>query len=154
MEENVEEIREEISIEIGENFVTENCLDCGSQTRTVNGYVYTENCARAIYYARWTDSHLERGIQILLSIGQWGEGTTGEVRRRIGVACRMYSNGPAFMIVDASELPWDDEEFLGRALTRQGVLNGPAKEEVFSILDRLVFDDHRIKAFLYSEENQ
>jgi hypothetical protein len=145
---------EEVRIEPGESKETGKCPDCGSKTWYVNGYVYVENSARAVYYARWTDKHIERGIQILLSIGQWGDGTTGNMRRRVGIECRMGSDHPSFMVVDASKMPWDDEKFLGKPLTREQVLKDPAKEEVFQILDHLAFDDLRIKAFLLSDQHQ
>ncbi|MBK9620215.1 MAG: hypothetical protein IPO31_13670 [Candidatus Obscuribacter sp.] len=137
-----------VTIETGERFDLGTCADCGHQTWCVNGYVYVDSYARAVYYARWTDNHLEHGLQILLSIGQWGEGTTGELRFRVGVECRIVNNGPGFMIVNASDLPWNDEGFLGRALTREEVLSDPIKEEVFFILDHLIIDDDRIDDFL------
>jgi hypothetical protein len=142
-----------ISIEPGESKETGICPDCGSKTWYATGYVYNDNNASAIYMARWTDKHLERGIQILLSIGQWGNGTSGKMRRRVGVDCRMGSDRPSFMIVDASKMPWDDEKLLGKALTRAEVLKDPLKDEAFHILDHLVSDDPRIKSFLLSGQH-
>lgn len=126
------------------------CPDCGSTTRSIWGYVYKNNDAHAMYYARWTDNHLERGIQILLSIGRWGDGTTGKMRRRVGVDCRMGSDRPSFMIIDASKMPWDNEKLLGKPLTKDEVLKDRIKDDAFDILDRLVIDDHRLRDSLLS----
>lgn len=142
---------QEISIEIGEVNMIGKCPCCENETQTVNGYVYVDQNARAVYFSRWTNNHLERGIQILLSIGQWGEGTSGSERCRIGFECRMGTERPGFMIVDAASLPWDDEQFLGTALTREEVLmlSDQSKEEMFHILDHLATDDERINNFLF-----
>ncbi len=142
---------EQISIEIGEVNMIGKCPCCDNETQTVNGYVYVDEYARAVYFARWTKNHLERGIQILLSIGEWGEGTSGTERCRLGFECRMVTERPGFMIIDAASLPWNDEQFLGAALTREEVLllNDQSKEEVFQILDHLATDDDRINTFLF-----
>lgn len=142
-----------IEIEPGEMWESGPCSDCESSTRSIWGYVYKENNAYAVYYARWTENHLERGIEILLSIGQWGEGTSGEMRNRVGVKCQIDSAVPAFMIVDASTMPWNDEKVLGKALTREDVLTNSIKDEAFHILDHLVFDDQRLKDFILSDKH-
>jgi hypothetical protein len=50
------------------------CPDCGELTRSVWGYVSNTDGARAAYFIRWTDGHLQRGAQIVVSIGPWGKG--------------------------------------------------------------------------------
>jgi hypothetical protein len=44
--------------------------------------------------------------------------------------------------------PWGAEEFLGTKLSRAGALSHPLKQEVFEILDELVADEPRFRAFL------
>lgn len=123
------------------------CPDCGHNTRSVWGYVSNEVGARAAYFIRWTDGHRERGAQLIVSIGGWGEGTLPSDRIAFGIECRV-DTGPSFMLVNADELPWGDEEFLGAKLTRAGALSHPLKPEVFDILDALVAQDPRFRAFL------
>lgn len=137
-----------IRIEPGGSSTTGTCPDCGSQSRYVSGFVYRNNNAHAVYYAGWTDNHPERGIRLLLSIGRWGDGTTGKMRRRVGVDCRMGPDRPSFMIVDAADMPWNDEKLLGAAMTRAQVLSDPIRSDAFQILDHLVAEDRRIKSFL------
>ena len=131
----------------GEKFHGE-CPDCGEATRSVWGYVSTETEARAVYYIRWTDFHVERGAQIAVSIGTWGEASRPVERAVFGVECRIdRETGPAFMLVDAESMPWEDP-FLGMKLTRNQALADARKSEVFEILDRIVVDDPRFRAFL------
>ncbi|CAN5814551.1 hypothetical protein BH11MYX3_BH11MYX3_10320 [soil metagenome] len=124
------------------------CPDCGSMTRSVWGYVSNERGARAAYVVRWTDGHLERGAQLMVSIGTWGSESIPDDRMAFGLECRIIENGPAFMLVDAEELPWGDKAFLGQKLTRAAALASPLKDDVFAITDRLIEDDPRFRAFL------
>ena len=124
------------------------CADCGATTRSVWGHVSDANGARAVYFIRWTDGHLERGAQLIVSIGAWGEGATPAGRRSFGFECRMGADRPGFMLVDAADLPWGDQAFLGTKLARETALSEPLKPEAFGILDALVDDDPRFRAFL------
>jgi hypothetical protein len=140
-----------LQIDPGESADLGACPCCGNMGRSVWGYVSKEKLARAVYYARWIDKHLDRGVQILLSIGSWGETSNVSMRRMVAVECRMGEGRPTFMIVDAARMPWADEELLGKGLTREQVINDPVKDEIFSIVDQVTFEDWRIKEFLRSE---
>jgi hypothetical protein len=124
------------------------CPDCGEATRSVWGYISTEEAARAVYYIRWTDFHLERGAQLGISIGVWGEGSRPIDRALFGVECRIGAAGPEFMLVDAASVPWSADEFLGMSLTRHQALADSRKSEVFEMLDRIVEGDPRFRTFL------
>jgi hypothetical protein len=123
------------------------CPDCGEATRSVWGYVSTDAAARAVYYIRWTDFPLERGAQIAISIGAWGESSRPVDRATFGIECRVTAEGPGFMLVDAAAMPWDDA-FLGMRLTRPQALADVRKTEVFEIVDRIVEEDPRFRTFL------
>jgi hypothetical protein len=126
----------------------ERCIDCDAMTRSVWGYVSNALGARAVYFIRWTDGHLERGAQLAVSIGSWGEGSDPTERRCIGFECRMGADRPGFMIADAADLPWGHEAGLGAKLTRVEALADPLSQEAFLILDALVDQDLRFRAFL------
>ena len=126
------------------------CPDCGRSTRSVWGYVSNAAGPRAVYFIRWTDGHLERGAELIISIGAWDTDAPATDRISFGLACRVDGNGPGFMLVDAADLPWGTEEFLGTKLTRAAALSHPLKPEVFEILDDLVVKDARLRTFLDS----
>jgi uncharacterized C2H2 Zn-finger protein len=127
------------------------CEDCDAVTRKIWGYISNDNGARAIYFTRWTDGHVERGAQIILSIGRWGEETTPSERRRVAVECRIGTDRPAFMVVDAGDFTWCQDDVLGETMTRAAVLADPIAQEAFSMLDALAECDERFRAFLLSE---
>jgi hypothetical protein len=60
----------------------------------------------------------------------------------------MGDDRPAFMVIDASTLSWGNSETLGAPLTRAQVLADPVCNLVYEILDRVVFDDRRVREFL------
>ena len=125
------------------------CADCGSSTRSVWGYAYDDGACIAAYFARWAVGHQpQQPFHFLLSVGRWGEGAEPSMRRRIGVECRMGEDRPGFMVIDADALNWGQGESLGPALTRAQALADPARDVAFSVLDRVVFDDPRVHAFL------
>jgi hypothetical protein len=135
-----------IDIELGGDAAPGQCADCGAATRNVWGYV--DGDARAVYYIRWTEGHVERGAQLTVSIGAWGEGTTPDGRSCIAIECRMGVDRPGFMIVDAAPLSSPDSEFLGVHLSRDAALASPLKPELFAILDAVVERDARFRRFL------
>lgn len=122
------------------------CPDCNQNMRSVWGYVSNPFGARAVYFISWTDGHRERGAQLMVSIGEWGDGTVASDRVAFGLECRIDA-GPSFMLVNADELPWGTEAILGTKLTRAAALSHPLKPEVFDILDALVAHEPRFRAF-------
>jgi hypothetical protein len=123
------------------------CADCGSPTRVVWGYIYADGEPRAVYYARWTPGHIDRGAELLVSFGEWGEGADPKTRRAVGLECRMGAEVPAFMVVDAANLPWSGD-VLGRSLSRDEALGSDAAREAFSLVDALWEQEPRLRAFL------
>lgn len=123
------------------------CADCGRRTRTVWGYAYAGgNTPHAVYFARWTPGHVERGAQLLVSVGAWGEGTSSEDRSAVGLECRMGADRPSFMVVDAAALPWGDKALLGRMLSLEEALASGAASDAFTVCDALVEQDARFRA--------
>ena len=141
-----------IQVEPGEQAVHGKCPDCGEFTGTCWGYVSSDGAARCAYFIRWTDGHLERGAQVLVSIGRWGGDAGAAHRRSFAVECRMGVDRPGFMVIDAGRTPWAKDQFLGEKLSREDALKDPLLKEVFEVLDRLVDDsgDPRFRAFLLS----
>lgn len=129
---------------------SEMCSHCAGATITVWGYVYKDEAALAAYFARWTENHLERGMQMMVSIGGWS-GDKQTPRVGFGIECHMDDGIPGFTLVDAATLPWHGQEpqVLGTPLNRNDALTHDRKEQVFAILDHLIEDDSRIHTFLH-----
>jgi len=116
--------------------------------RTVWGYVGKDGAAHAVYYARWTIGDLDGGCQLLVSLGGWNEGEDEKDRRAIAAQCRVRDNRPAFRIMDASQMAWSEQQFLGQKLTRDEALKDAGIQDAFAVLDRIAADDERVRNFL------
>lgn len=127
------------------------CSHCGRETRSVWGYVSRDGAAHAVYFIRWTDGHLDDGAQLAVSVGRWGDGTSGVDRRTVGLECRMGDDRPAYMVIDAASTMWADRELLGEMLARAAVLSDPIRDQVFAIADAVAAEDPRFDAFLGGE---
>jgi len=122
------------------------CDCCGSQSRTVSGFVYRGDDAAAAYSVHWTlggvDSH---GAHFDLILGRWGDGTTAADRRAVALEFRRTDNGPAFMVIDAPGRPASRSHLVGRALTRAEVVGTPTATAAFGIVDAVWLQDERIR---------
>lgn len=124
------------------------CDDCGGFERTVWGHISRGGKALAVYYARWTIGHPERGAQMMVSLGGWSEGEDEAGRKAFGVRCQVEGRRPTFRMVDADEVAWSQLPFLGERLTRAAALAEPRCQVAFQSLERVVFDDPRVRRFL------
>jgi hypothetical protein len=126
------------------------CADCGNRTQVIWGYIYESGEPRAVYYARWTPAHVDRGVQLLVSFGEWGEGADPSTRRAVGLECKMGFEVPSFMVIDAATLPWAGD-VLGRTMTRSEALASDAAEEAFGLVNALWEQEPQLRQFLLGE---
>lgn len=120
------------------------CPCCGDLTRIVWGHVFSDEHARAVYYARWTLNQAKHGALWMVSVGDW-EDPNGE-RWSVGLDSRAPDGRIAFMLIDAEETPWGNAPGLGKPLTRDEALGTPLAEEVFQIVDACLEQDARLVA--------
>ena len=137
-----------ITIEQGPEEDPKRCACCGNKTLTVHGFVYRDNNAHAVYFASWTIGHSERGVAMAIGLGEWGDGSSPETRRSIGLECRTTDDKFQFMIIDPGQSPWGKSEFLGRMLPREKALTDLQIDDFFQIADHIVQEDPRVRAFL------
>ena len=137
----------EIRIEEGESSDLAPCTDCGKRNIAAWGFVSKKSSPCGAYYANWSEGHPDRGVQILLGLGSFADGSTSGQRKMIAIDCRMGTDRPQYMVMDASKIKLDDDT-LGKGLSRDEMLNDPLKNEFFKILDQITAEDKRIKSIL------
>lgn len=142
----------EFVVEMGPDKPPSTCDCCGSQTLHAHGYVYRDGDARAAYHAFWTVGHPDRGIRLIVGLGDWGEGTEPEDRFAFSLDFR---DGPpetrGFRMVDASRELREEAVVLGQPLDGTEALEHPFREELFEICDLLLTEDSRVREFLSGE---
>lgn len=134
-------------IETDEPPRTELCQCCGGTTTWLTRFVYSDDDAFAVYYAAFSDEHLEREITIAIGIGEWGDESTADDRRSFALVMRETETELAVTVTDAEESPWRNSEIIGRMLDRDEALAHPLISDVFHITDHMVTDDPEIRAY-------
>jgi hypothetical protein len=141
----------EISIEPTGSNDTGICDCCGRSSRCVWGCAYGDGRCLAVYYVHWTLGHVpDRGANIDLILGEWGETATAEHRRALALAYRLLDTGPSMMVIDASARPFSRSPLIGSALRRDEVIGSPDAQEAFAIADALLAHDARVAELLGS----
>src|SRR5690606_18252617 len=127
---------------------TELCECCGTETVRLTRLVLQDGDAHAVYYAQYSRGHETDRINVLVSLGEWGDSTTPEDRLAFPLQLWASEDNYNVSLVDASASPWSHVTFLRRILDRDEALAHPWRAEVFHITDHMVSDDPEIKAFL------
>ena len=124
------------------------CECCGSETVSLTRFVYKDGDAHAVYYAQYSRGHETDRINVIVSLGEWGNSATPN--DRLAFPFRLWASEDNYNValVDAAASPWSHVTFRGRLLDRTEALAHPWHNEVFHITDHMVSDDPEIKAFL------
>ena len=123
------------------------CTCCGGTTVNLTRFVREDNDAYAVYYARYGTKHPERVVEVLVSIGEWGEGS--EPWDRAAFPLRIWTVDDQYQVgcIEAGESPWQDAPTLGRLLGRGEALAHERIADVFHITDHIVTDDAAVMAY-------
>jgi hypothetical protein len=108
---------------------TGTCDCCGRVSRRVWGLAYAEGRCLAAYYVHWTLGHVpDRGANIDLILGEWGEATTSKDRRVLALAYRLVDTGPSMMVIDAQTRPASSSPLVGRCAATTSLAPLPPKK--------------------------
>lgn len=122
-----------------------NCDCCGRKSRSVAGLVYAKGEAYAAYGMHWTEGHLtDRGANLDLVLGEWGQGTSREDRFVVALVHRQQEDGsPALIVIDAQERPVATDSLAATGLRRDEVIGTPLAQQVFTLSDAIYEQDGR-----------
>jgi hypothetical protein len=137
---------DDITIEPGRENDLDRCACCGAVTRIVRGVVYRAGTARAVYLVRWAVGQSSHDADLAVSVGGWCDADESP-RVWVALALRQTENGPAFMIIDAQNDKWGDEDLLGEPKSRSEVVGTTLASEVFRILDAVALQDMRLSGW-------
>ena len=127
------------------------CDCCGKSSRSAWGLVSAGTRGIAAYYVHWTLGHIpDRGANIDLIVGSWGNDTTAADRCAVALAYRLLDTGPAMMVIDAGSRSFSRSSLVGKAMTRDEVVGTSLSQQVFDIADAILAQDDRISELLRS----
>lgn len=126
------------------------CDQCGGITTTLTRFVYKDDDAYAVYYARFCDAHPHRDVDTIVSLGSWGVDVVPP--DRVAFALRLWGTQDNYNVevYDGDESPWAHAALIGRKLSREEALSHAWIAEVFHISDHMVNDDEPLHRFLNS----
>jgi hypothetical protein len=124
------------------------CECCGGVTTSLTRFVYEDGNAYAIYYARFGLDHDPRVVEVVVSVGEWGEDSGPWDRVAFSLRLRATEGEYQVTVVDATESPWEGVELLGRILDRADALQHERLDEIFHITDHMVRDDVPLRDYL------
>ena len=121
------------------------CDCCGRSSRCVWGLASAGMQGLAAYYVHWTLGHvLDRGANIDLIVGKWGEGTSSADRSAIALAYRLLETGPSIMTIDAGSRSFSRSSLVGKVLGRNDIVDTPLAQQAFAIADAVLAQDERV----------
>ena len=135
-------------IEIGEDSNPSLCHCCGKKSCTGHGFVYKDGDAYAVYYAAWSDSHLERKMSIALAVGEWDDNSIAEDRTCFGLEAYEAENDILFRLIDPENSPWPETDLMGKMIHREQGLNHHKLSEVFTIAEEVLRNHAAIRNYL------
>jgi hypothetical protein len=139
----------QITIEVTGLSDTGICDCCGRSSRCVWGMAHAEGRCMAAYSVHWTLGHVpDRGANIDLMIGQWGEATTADNRSALALAYRLLDGGPSLMVIDAQARPFSNSPLVGRVLRREDVIGTSFAQDAFAVADAILAQDERVAELL------
>lgn len=125
------------------------CECCDHTTQTIFGFVdYDTGATVSAYCVKWTVDNPEHPPWFLLSIGPWGDGSSGHDRVTVASILHFCESKPNFTVVDAEELEWRDESLVGCHLKREQVIGSPVAKTAFALIDEIVLHDPRVRGLI------
>ena len=121
------------------------CECCAGLSRSATGMVRRNGDPYALYRVHWTANQIARhGAEFYIVLGRMGEGTTAA--DKIGVAVHYFvdADRSGFMVVDAAKTPIASDPLIGRAMSREDVVDTYLSQEVFDLLDAIWLNDENI----------
>ena len=140
----------EITIEPTGSSDTGSCACCGRPNRSVWGFAYDASDPVAAYFVHWTPGHVpDRGANIDLIVGEWGDAGDAERRLAVALTYRLLPTGPTVTVIDAAGRSFtQDKAFVGRLTRRDDVTGTEVAEVAFAIASAVLAQDQRVAELL------
>ena len=125
------------------------CECCGGLTVRLTRFVHRAGDAFAIYYAAYSNHDAHEEIAMLVSLGEWGEGSVAS--ERVAFYCRVRPTTKSYevMLGDAAESAWGTADIVGTKLAREQARQHPWKATAFEVLDEAFQQDRSLRGFLH-----
>lgn len=151
-----------IRIEEGPEREPAQCPCCESVNHWAHGFIYSDERAHAVYLASWntppplpfTEATPERpknvrNLQIVLSLGEWGEDADAATRFSVALEVLTASDHEEFMILEPEQSSHEDkQDILGQMLGRDEALQHAQAEHFIHLAECVTREDTRVRTAL------
>lgn len=120
------------------------CDCCGKTTKRVWGFVHHPRGTVAAYYVGWTIGKQDHGAAFDLILGAWGSNAEREDRAAVALDYRVGEGGSWFRVENAVGRFLSGNQLSGHDCTREDVIGTPLAEQVFTIVDAVLWGDSRL----------
>lgn len=120
------------------------CNCCDDNATRLTRFVYNDDDAFAVYFMTFTDAHVEKTAYVVVSIGQWGEDSTPEMRRAFSLLITKKGNGPEVNMIDKAASPWKDKEDLGKMFDKEEALGHAWLKDALAITQQILTQDDAV----------
>ena len=121
------------------------CECCGDVSLCATGMVRRNDDPYALYQVHWTTQQVARhGAEFYIVLGRFGDGTAPTDKFAVALHFFVEPDRFGFMVVDAGQTPIASNPLVGRALSREAVVDTPLAQEVFDLVDAIWLEDTNI----------
>jgi hypothetical protein len=121
------------------------CDCCGAMSRTVWGYLYEDDEARAVYYVQWTLGQVARhGANVDLLMGSWGDAATPEQRVAVSLVYRVGPHGPEFASIDPDRREHAKTGLAAHLIPGRHVLGNRVGADAYAFMHAIFGQDPRV----------
>ncbi len=124
------------------------CHCCGGMTTQLTRVVQRDGVPSALYYSMFTDTHPDRHVVAIVSVGDFTSGSGPRDREAFALIFRRNDQGVNMLLRDATRSPWRNVQLLGRMITEHEAKEHTRRDEVFEIGAHAVKNDAVLFSYL------
>jgi len=120
---------------------TTKCSCCEDDATRLTRFVYKGDDAFAVYFVTFTRAHIEKEAYAVVSIGNWGDEGTPEMRRAFSLLITSKDNKPEVNVIDKATSPWKDKAALGTMFDLEEALGHAWLKDALEIGQQIIIED-------------
>jgi len=126
---------------------TEPCDCCDNSATRLTRFVFKDGEPFGVYYVLFTHGHTEKIASAYISVGNWDEEATPEMRSAFPIYITQDGDDWAFEFVTSSDSKWGDIELLGPVPADDAADASPLKADALVVAELMMQEDKMLLAY-------
>jgi hypothetical protein len=136
------------SLELGDEVSNITCDCCGTQFKSVCGFIKRDGDAYSVYFATLQTGHDDITVGLTISVGKWWDDTAFDERHWIFLTVKPSSANFDMRIDEPDGSRHSSFKPLGIALSRDEALLSDLKDDFFAVADYIVVEDPAVNSYI------